>query len=326
MAYDSGGVFGEPYGAPVGGSGNQAQQPAYAQGVSGNARDGSIKTYGGESGGRVQNDSAWGGWSGQFKQGPDGRWYSDQSQSGRQQDVDRYRGMGQNAAQRQAYQVDYAKANQDRELALQARGMQGDATGMYRDTAMGGDTAALRLQRDMLARAQQMQYGAALSGGGDALSHAGAFRSAQNHQGAMTMQGNQLIEAQRADQMAKAREGWLNEATAQRQGDMTGMGLSAQQAETQAQSEMGQRDLNDQAQLGYEGLGFDTNSASQQGVLHGMGVDTTNMGTGMGAAAADTARGNRYVGAGVQAVGTMFTSDTRAKRGMSSLAYGRRGY
>lgn len=315
MYYDANGKLVDGPGGP------QPPKPAYAQGVSGNTRDGSIKTYYNPQAGKVQNDSAWGGYSGYMYQTPDGRWVSDQSKSGRAEDVARYQGMGAAAAQRQAYQLDWTQADQDRAMAQQARGYQGDAADIYRRTAMGEDTRAQALGRTMLEQSRQQQLGAAVSTGGDSLSRAGALHTAQNNQGAFTLQGNQLLAAQKADAEAKAREGWFNEMTAQRQGDQTGQGLADQQSQLQMQSELGQRGLNQDQQLWGEGMAYDTNAQSQKGALESMGVDTTRMNTGLQSDARDFGRNSRYVAAGVSAIGAGFGSDERLKRNVRGLAY-----
>ncbi len=84
------------------------------------------------------------------------------------------------------------------------------------------------------------------------------------------------LQALRADEMAQGRNAYMAGATTQRAGDMTGQGLAQEQAEIQAKSEMAQRELGQQGQLGYERMGFDVNKAAMDAENRKRGIAANN--------------------------------------------------
>src|SRR5882724_3678778 len=122
--------------------------------------------------------------------------------------------------------------------------------------------------------------------------------------------------------MAAGRNLYMGQATNQRTGDATAQGLHQQQATAQATNELGQRQLNDQTQQGYEGLAQDVQHAQQQGALKSEQTDAGIYNTNSNNDQANHDRDMKLVGAGVGLVGSVFgaaASDARTKWGVRSL-------
>lgn len=155
-------------------------------------------------------------------------------QGGADYNVDRYRDMGADAAGRTAYVVD-------------SNGREADALGLMRDAAYG--TAPSRAE--ILGRranegaiAGTMSTAASIKGGPGA--RVAAMRGAQVVAASQEATGNRDIATLRADEMDRARGAYF--------------GGASTMAGQQLQSEMGQRQLNQQGQQYYEGLAGGVNS------------------------------------------------------------------
>jgi hypothetical protein len=271
--------------------------------------------------GKVRDNSEFGGYRGVRR--PDGT--IDYSQSGRGDEERYYQGLGNAYANRGAYQANFDPANQDRSRAQQARGMQGDAANIYRQAALGYQTPDQALGAQMLQTSQLQQQGAAVSGEGNGIARAAMLRNQQNAQGAYDLRGTQALQAQRADDMARAREGYMQALTQQRSDDLAGQQLAAQQAQYQGQSEQAQRQLNDQGQQWGEQQGFNVNAASQQGALERQGLNTTRYAQDIAQQQQDANRDSKWGAAAVSAVstgvGAGIGSDERMKSNVRGLAH-----
>lgn len=256
---------------------------------------------------------SWGGYSGTMVRGPDGKLVLDAGMSGRQADVDRMRGLGAAAASRQAYQNDYTQANQDALMGAQMRQEQGQAIGYARDAAMGLNSQSQALGRNMLNQGAQTQQAAALSARGGGLAQMAAMRQQQGGQAAYMQQGNTALQAQLADEMAAGRAQYQQAATQQRGQDVTAQGLNQQQAISQMQNEIGQRELNQAGQMGYEGMAQNINKSAQNAALA-----NTEMKVGVDAAA--SARNQRQADRDLQLVGTGASMGGALVGGLSNMA------
>lgn len=219
---------------------------------------------------RVQDSTAWGGFAGRAptKDTPGGL------ANGATQDVNRYRTMGGLAGQREAYQLDYGQANADRAQAQGARNDQSTAMNLTRQAAMGNAPSRAELMgRQMISNSLDAQMAAAASARGGALAQAGAMTAARQNAAQAQQQGMNDLAALRADEMARAREAYAGQAGAMRGQDYQAAAQAAQMAQSQGQIEMGQRDLNQRAQMGYEQMGLDVNHAQQQGALERYRID-----------------------------------------------------
>lgn len=226
--------------------------------------------------------------------------------SGREQDVNRYRGMGEAASQRQAYQVDTSNSSQ-------SRNAQATASALQYQAAMGNaPSQAELLGRNMIDQSLEAQMAAAASARGGALAQAAATRGAASRAAAQRQQGMNNLAALRAQEMATARQAFMQGATGIR-----GQDLSA--AEMQMRSELAQRGLNQQAQMGYEGMGFNVNAAALQAGLNRKAIETGqakfNQEMELQQQQSDRNFANGLLGAGIGGFGYIsnMTSDVRAK-------------
>ncbi len=229
--------------------------------------------YAAPDAGKVRDPRYWGGYGARVEFDENGNLVSDMSRNGRQEDVDRYRGMADAAANREAYQNQYGAANVLSQAGAQARAGQGDAMGLYRNAALGQNSQAQALGQQMLTQGMQAQQAGALSARGGSLAQMAALRAQQGGQGAFMQRGNTALQAQLANEMAAGRAGYMGAATAQRAGDYESQGLNQQQAIAQMQNELQQRQRNQAAQLGYEGMAQGVNKAALAGGLQNMEID-----------------------------------------------------
>lgn len=181
--------------------------------------------------------------------------------SGRQDHVNRYRGLGEAAAARQAYQVDFERAKADQARGLAVRGNQMEAARMLGAAAHGGAPSAANVMGAQVAG--QSLEGALAAGAG---ARGGlAQQAAANRAGMLQQQGVQLggmnqYAGMRAGEMDQARGAYLGGVTGIRNQDFQSQGLAAQQAEAQAQAENFQRGLNQEGQMAFEQRAFDVNA------------------------------------------------------------------
>lgn len=232
------------------------------------------------------SDKMWGGTDDEFVNGQriDGT-------SGADLDVTRYRNMGEAAAGRGAYQINYgqanrslnnangdlSRANSDRVSANQDRQQQIASAALMRDAAYGNaPSKAELLGRSMIDQSLQAQLAGAASARGGPMAQAAAQRQAANGAAAFQQQGGQQLAAMRADEMERARGAWMQGLTGMRGQDYAGAdqatrmaqmrsGMAqtqAQMQQAQAQSEMNQRQLNQQAQMHYEDSAFGVRQAA----------------------------------------------------------------
>lgn len=229
--------------------------------------------YAAKDPGKVRDPRAWGGYGATLEYDENGNLVANMGANGRQADVDRYRGMAEAAANRGAYQNNYAAANVLSDAGARARGYQGDAMGLYRDAAMGINSQSQRLGNQMMMQGAQAQQAAALSTRGGSLAQAAALRAQQGGEAAYMQQGRNQLDALLAQEMAAGRSGYMDAATQQRSGDYTSQGMNQQQAIAQMQNELQQRQRNQAAQMGYEGMAQAVNKAALEGGIQNSQID-----------------------------------------------------
>ena len=200
--------------------------------------------------------------------GPNGEIHEEGSA---QKATQRYQGLGAAAGARQAYQPDYQYAAQSRQMAGQSRDQQGQALALQMDAARGNaPSRAEILGRQNIDQGLQAQMAGAASARGGPLAQAAAMRQAQTNAAAQQQQGTQQLSAMRAEEMAGARNAAMAGASGMRAGDQQGQALDLQTTQQWAQNEQAQRQLNQQGQMGYEQMAWNTQKAQQEGMLHGV--------------------------------------------------------
>lgn len=179
----------------------------------------------------------------------------DYGKSGRNDAMGRVRGMGAAAAEREAYQGNYLAADGDAARADEARGLQDQSLDRLRGAAAGGaPSVTTGAGNAMIDQSVQGQMGAQ-AGARGGLAQAAAAHASYQQAGGMLAQGAGQMAGMRAGELANARGAYSTGAGAMRQGDYASQGLFQQRATTQAEAEMAQRQLNQQDQMNYEGLG-----------------------------------------------------------------------
>jgi hypothetical protein len=211
--------------------------------------------------------------------------------TGQAQDVNRYRGMADAAYGRGAPSLLYGNAYgyldsangyldesaASRGMGVADRGSQLSALALQRQAAEGSaPSQAQLLGRNMLDQSLQAQLAGAASARGGGMAQAAAMRQAAQGAAAFQQQGTNNLAAMRAQEMATARDAYMNGATNIRGQDYIGAnsataaataansmaGTSADMAKTRADIELRNRALNDSAQQYYENLAFGVNQSA----------------------------------------------------------------
>jgi len=174
--------------------------------------------------------------------------------SGMKDETDRYANMGQQAANRQAYQQNYAGYQSLMDQANNTgRGGQTDALGMIRQRAAGQGPSAAEIAG---ANAQDQALAGTIAAAGTArggpMQQAAVMRGSLGGLAAQNQGITNQIQAGRAAEMAQAQDAYMQGTTALRSGDFTGAGIELNRDAQQVQNEQFQRGLNQQAQENYE--------------------------------------------------------------------------
>ncbi len=222
--------------------------------------------------------------------------------SGDQVEVDRYRGLGDQMANRQAYQADFGAANADSLAAMRARTNQADAAGMLRAAAYGQAPSAAAIQGQQVG-AQSLAGALAASGGARGMANPMMQRAAMAQQQQAQLGGLSQFAGMRAGEMDQARGAYLGGVTGMREQDYRGQALLQRQAEAQAQAENFQRDLNQQGQMGFEQMGFDVNAEVMNAGLRRRAIQEQINEADRKASEAQTARAQQLAGAVMSGVG-----------------------
>jgi hypothetical protein len=232
----------------------------------------------------------------------------------------RYRGLGEAAANRQAYQPDFSAAQADRAKNLQARGQQVEAAGMMRQAAEGNAPSRAAIMGEQVG-GQSLDAAMGASAGARGLGAASAQRQGATGMGAMQNGAMGQMAGLRATEMGDAREAYGKGLAGIRSGDYENQGLSQQQAEARAESENFQRRLNQSGQMTYEQAAINATQMELDAKARIAGAQTQENAT---ATAAHDARNDRYMRTAV-AAGTAIAaaagSDERMKKSAHKLSF-----
>lgn len=206
---------------------------------------------------------------------------------GAQAQGDIYAGLGADASNRQAAQLDQTQMDQ-------SRGSQMDALGMQQQAAMGltPSVAQMQMQGAMEDNARQQMSQAASARGPQAMAMAqyGAAANTANANQGIAYQGGML----RAGEMANARNAYMQGASGMRQQDFGA-------ANANLGANMQQRGLNDSMQMGYSQLQNNVNQSqlqaqgNQQQMLAGSMANANGINAGVNSA--NAANGWKQYGA-----------------------------
>jgi hypothetical protein len=170
------------------------------------------------------------------------------------------------AANRVGPGTNYDQAMQARQMQLAGLGQMQQSRGMWEQAAMGNGPSAAQAQlRAGVDQGIAAQMAAANSMAGGGLARAGAMQQAREA-GAGMMAGHANQAAQlRANEMNQARMG-LSQADQMYGGQLSQLaGQDTQRAQFLTQTEMQQRQMNDQAMMGLYGLGHQASMADLGG-------------------------------------------------------------
>ena len=234
-----------------------------------------------------------------------------------------YRDRGEAAMNRSAYQADFSGADANMARAAQARAQQQQAAAALGQAAAGNAPSGAAIRGGMVGE-QSLLAGLSQSAGArSSMAQVAAMRAATQGMQASQLAGQDQALGARANELAQARGGYMQGASAMRSGDYAAQGVYQQQAEARAQAEMAQRELNQQAQLAEEQRAWDVTKGEQDRALRQEQVYAQQYATD---SARDNARKDGWLsmfGAGVGAVGSGFgaamKSDARAKTGVLPL-------
>lgn len=182
-------------------------------------------------------------------------------------DVARYQGMGAAWANQQAPTTDYTQANRYMGMGDQARSSQGDALGMMQQAALGNTPSVAQLQQQQgmqsaIAGQMAMQANARGASGMAQAGYGGAANVAGLQRGG-AMDASML----RAQEMANARNAYMQGASGMRGQDLQGQQMGMQMGQYGSDLSMRQRALGQAGQLGFEGMGYNVNDAQMGGQM-----------------------------------------------------------
>jgi hypothetical protein len=202
----------------------------------------------------------WGGDSGELFFNPE-TGYQEVRPTGVQQDVNRYRQMGADAAGRTAYQGDYGDFGKATGGFRYGQSRANDALNLHANAAEGRAPSAAEIAgKAAIGQSLTAQNSAAASSRGGPLAQMSAARDARNGAAAFRQTAIQGIQAGRANEMANARNSFSGAANAYGQNQL-GLGqLELGKTQQQLQSELSQRQLNQNQQQFAENKAFDTKS------------------------------------------------------------------
>lgn len=238
-----------------------------------------------------------------------------------EKEVNRYRSLGEEAAKREAYKVDFSLAQADRANSLKARGQQLDAADMQRNAAMGNAPSRAAIMGNQVA-GQSLDATLGASAGAKGLGAAAMQTQAMRGQGAMQLGAQGQAMGMRSQEMNAARMSYMGGLNGIRGGDYTSMATAQEQAEAQAKAEMAQRQLNQVGQMGYEQMGVNVKQAELDASIRNAVAANSKNANETAVSDAKKARNERL---GIGLVTTVATggtkSDIRSKQGIRKLSF-----
>lgn len=236
-------------------------------------------------------------------------------------ETQRYRGLGEAAAKRQAYQVDFGKAMGDEANGLQARGAQYDAGAMMREAAMGNAPSQAAILGNQ-AGGQSLEAALGASAGARGGMGAAAQMQAQRGMGGMQQQAVGQYAGMRGNEMHQAQGAYGQVGSTMRAGDYAQQGMAQQRAEAQAQSEFAQRQLNQAAQMGYEQMGINNQQAQSDMDLRNAAIREQQNADARASHDARNARNMDLAIGGMKSIAGLAGSDERMKQDVVPLKPG----
>ena len=218
-------------------------------------------------------------------------------------ETNRYRGLGEAAAKRQAYQADFGKAMGDEAQGLQARGQQDAGLRYMRQAAMGNAPSQAAILGNQVG-GQSLQASMQAGAGGRGLGAAAAQMQAQQAQQGVQLAGLGQYTGMRGGEMAHAQSAFGQASGQMRSGDYAQQGMAQQRADAQAQSEMTQRQLNQAGQMGLEQMGINNQQAQSDANIRRAAMQNKQNSDNRDARDAETARSMKVYTSVGNAMGT----------------------
>lgn len=175
--------------------------------------------------------------------------------------------QGASPYQRQVDPYMEAWKQQAKQRALADRAEQMKLMGVLRAQAQGGSTPQQEQQARDFQMAQQNAAQVAQSQGGGGYGRSAAMGSLMGTTAVQGAQQNQQAAQLRASDMMSAQRQMLQVASQQRAQDLMAQGMTAEDAQRQAQLEAQARGMNYQSQLGYAQLEQQQGQSNQQAYL-----------------------------------------------------------
>jgi len=221
---------------------------------------------------------------------------------------DRQRQIGDDMARRQAVQLNFGAADQDRQNNLGARNTQIEAGNMMRTAAVGGAPSRAAIEANTVGdQSLEAQLGAGAGQRGPAT---GLQSAAATGAVGLQLQGANTAGLGRSGETNRALLSYGQNTGTMRKGDYTQQQLDQRQAEAQAQQQLEQNARNQNGQMGMERLGLGTEKAA---------MDLSNREADLNNAAANNTQSNQIQNTErtrkiVKGAEDMLPSDARVKQ------------
>lgn len=173
----------------------------------------------------------------------------------------RYDQAAVDASRRKAVGLDYQGSRDGEDMQEGARRSQADAMARAAMAAQGQGLQSQAVGQSMLQQGLANQQAAAMSARGGSMAQAAAMQQRRGGAGAYMQAGQHQLDAQRAQEMARARQQYMGAASGMREQDLSVQGQMEERARQQQRSELSQRQLNDQGQFAYDQLTDNVNKA-----------------------------------------------------------------
>ncbi len=240
--------------------------------------------------------------------------------TGQTDETQRYRGLGEAAARRQTYQADFGRALADEQQGLEARGAQQDAVAQMRLAAQGGAPSQAAILGNQAA-GQSLQAQMAAGANARGLGQAAAQMQAAGAMGQQQLGAMGQYAGMRGAEMGQAQGAFGQAGGALRAGDYSQQAMAQQRAEAQGQAEATQRRLNQEAQMGYEQMGINTQQAQSDSDARNAALRAHKQADDTASKDARDARDLKAIVGGMSAVATLGTgSDERMKQDVVPLS------
>jgi hypothetical protein len=227
--------------------------------------------------GRVTNYDPETGTTSHYDQAADGTATNGAVDSDANTKRDRFRSLGEAAANMPGFKVDFGLAHADRVNNMQSRGQQLHAAELYGQAATGHAPSRAAIMGNQVAgqsleQAMAAQAGAKTFATRGSMGMAAAGARAMQAQAAMQQQGVGQFSGMREGELGDARGGYFNTMTNVRAGDYTNMAHSQDETETNADAENAIRGIRQRGQMGNEQLGINAEQAQIDSEIRRMAI------------------------------------------------------